>query len=163
MRSRSLAIAAIVLLVLWLGLIGAGIALQGRTDILPEENGPAPPRSPVPGAFRVEINRIDPTYRSPRGEEAPRDGFRHVLVALTLSGVGGDGWSYEREGFALQDERGVLYRPVSITTAAPLPTGPLTARQPVAGNVIFELPTGATPTSLVYQPSTGQRESVRLP
>jgi hypothetical protein len=160
---RNLLIAVALILVFWVCVIIVGFAVLGRPAQVVEAPV-ATPESPVPtSSLTISVTRVDQTFRSSRSDEVARPGNRFILVQLALKNNGATPLDYERDAFALQDDKGTSYRPASVTVDPPLPGGPLAAGSTSAGSFVFELPTDAVPKTLAYRPSNGPSVSVNLP
>lgn len=120
----------------------------------------------VSPATGVELTVFDIQREVQPNNLAPADGMEFVSVAVQLRQAtpAGSPQPYSFEQFLLRDGAGALFMPdPTADNGRRLNAGGLTSDgQPSEGDLLFHVPLGASPLSLVWQPE-GSQESFTVP
>lgn len=113
--------------------------------------------------YTMAVNKIERNWRSPAEYDKPESGKEYVLVEVTITNEGKKSISYNTFDFKIQDSNGVQKTEAFTMATNKLNSGDLAPGGKITGNLVYDVPTGATGLKLLFSPTFwGETVTVKL-
>lgn len=103
--------------------------------------------------YTMTVNKVDRNWQSPASYDKPEAGREYVLVEVTITNEGKSSISYNTFDFKMQDNNGVQKTEAYTMATNKLDSGDLAPGGKITGNLVYDVPTGATGLKLLFNPT----------
>lgn len=102
--------------------------------------------------YTMTVNKVQRNWQSPADYDKPESGKEYVFVEVTITNEGKNSISYNTFDFKMQDSNGVQKTETYTMSTNKLNSGDLAPGGKITGNLVYDVPTGATGLKLLFTP-----------